>query len=236
MTPGAEMEEKRPKLSESSPGELGRATALSRGLVGRRPATTRAEIEHVALDLFARNGFEATTVDDVAEAAGIGRRTFFRYYASKNDVPWGEFDATLERMRAFLVALPADLALMDALRTAVLDFNRLEPGEEPWHRQRMALILRVPALQAHSMLKYREWRQVVAEYAAARLALPATDLVPQALGWSALGVAIAAYECWLESDGADLAGLLDAGYRRLAEGFGDRQPGHAGQGGTCPIG
>jgi len=91
-------------------------------------------------------------VDDVAEAAGIGRRTFFRYYASKNDVPWGDFETSLERMRGFLAGLPAELPLMDALRTAVLDFNRLDPGEEPWHRQRMALILRVPALQAHSRM------------------------------------------------------------------------------------
>jgi mycofactocin system transcriptional regulator len=192
---------------------------LTRPGVGRRPATSRAEIEHVALDLFARQGFEATTVDDVAEAAGIGRRTFFRYYASKNDVPWGEFDATLERMRTLLAALPADLPPMQALRTAVLDFNRLDPAEEPWHRRRMALILRVPALQAHSMLKYRAWREVVAEFAAQRYGRPVTDRLPRTVGWAALGVAIAAYEQWLDSEDADLAALLDAGFGDLGAGF-----------------
>ena len=49
--------------------------------------TTRAELEQVAFELFDRQGFEGTTVGDIARAAGIGRRTFFRYFASKNDVP-----------------------------------------------------------------------------------------------------------------------------------------------------
>jgi TetR/AcrR family transcriptional regulator, regulator of mycofactocin system len=66
---------------------------------GRRPSTSRAELERVALDLFTSRGFEETTVDDVAAAAGIGRRTFFRYYASKNDAVWGDFDAQLEKLR-----------------------------------------------------------------------------------------------------------------------------------------
>jgi len=122
-------------------------------------------------------------------------------------------------MRGLLTELPADLPLLDAVRAAVLDFNRLDPDEETWHRRRMALILRVPALQAHSMLKYREWRQVVAGFAAARLDTPVTGLVPQAVGWSTLGVAIAAYERWLDQDGSDLGALLDAGYRHLAAGF-----------------
>lgn len=217
MALGAEMEE--PESDREVRALSEPPVTLARPGVGRRPATSRAEIEHLALELFARQGFEATTVDDIAGAAGIGRRTFFRYYASKNDVPWGDFDATLERMRALLADLPADLPPMQALRTAVLDFNRLDPAEEPWHRRRMALILRVPALQAHSMLKYRAWREVVAEFAAHRYGRPVTDLLPRTVGWAALGTAIAAYERWLDADDADLAELLDTGFRDLAAGF-----------------
>ncbi|MCQ0020665.1 TetR family transcriptional regulator [Actinomadura madurae] len=64
-------------------------TGPSAPRVGRRPRTSRGELERVALRLFAERGFEETTVDDIASAAGIGRRTFFRYYGSKNDVVWG---------------------------------------------------------------------------------------------------------------------------------------------------
>ena len=59
---------------------------------GRPPVTSRTELEQIALDLFLRNGFNETTLDDIAGAAGIARRTFFGYYSSKNDVVWGDFE------------------------------------------------------------------------------------------------------------------------------------------------
>jgi mycofactocin system transcriptional regulator len=176
---------------------------------GRPSATTRSELERVALALFRERGFDATTVDDIARAAGIGRRTFFRYFASKNDVVWGDFDRGLAALRGRLAAERDDAPLLDALRAAVLDFNRLEPGGEPWHRARMALILEVPALQAHSTLRYAAWRAVVAEYAAARLACPADALLPQLVAHTCLGAALAAYEQWLRRPDAELAALLD---------------------------
>ncbi len=55
--------------------------------VGRRKITSRADLGQVAFDLFDQQRFERTTIDDIASAAGIGRRTFFRYFPSKNDVP-----------------------------------------------------------------------------------------------------------------------------------------------------
>ena len=54
---------------------------------GRPPSTTEGELSHIALGLFARKGFEATTVDDIAAAAGIGRRTFFRYFPVEERPP-----------------------------------------------------------------------------------------------------------------------------------------------------
>ena len=70
----------------------------------RRRLATRAEIEHVALDLFARHGSERTTVDDIATAAGVSPRTFFRYFPTKEDAALGAnraFDAALaERLEA----------------------------------------------------------------------------------------------------------------------------------------
>ena len=147
---------------------------------GRRPATSAVELEHVALRIFGERGFEETTVDDIAAAAGIGRRTFFRYFASKNDVAWGDFDTHLEGMRAALAATPASVGIAEALRTAILDFNRYPAPEAGWHRARMVLILRTPALVAHSALRYAGWRAVVAEFVAARTGEPVEALVPQA--------------------------------------------------------
>ncbi len=120
------------------------AVPVAASRVGRKRVTSRADLEHVAFDLFDRQGFERTTVDDIARAAGIGRRTFFRYFPSKNDVPWGNFGAELERMRLRLTALPPQLPLMEAIRVAIVDFNTFAPEQIGWHRRRMRLILQTP--------------------------------------------------------------------------------------------
>ncbi len=189
--------------------------APTRARSGRPAVTTRAELEQIALELFAQRGFESTTVDDIATAAGIGRRTFFRYYASKNDVVWGEFEHGLSALRARLSGTDPSRPLLDALCDAVLAFNRLEPAHAPWHRNRMALVLTVPALQAHSTLRYAAWRAVVADFVATRLGQAPSDLLPQLVAHLCLGAALTAYEQWLRSPEADLQSLLTATLRAL---------------------
>ena len=181
--------------------------------------TSRGELEVIALDLFADKGFDATTVDDIAEAAGIGRRTFFRYFASKNDAVWGDFDHALDDLRRRLEAVPEDVPTIEGLRDAVLAFNRLGADQEAQHRARMSLILRVPALQAHSTLRYAGWRSVVATYGARRLGCDPSDFAPQLLAHSALACAVAAYDRWLEVPASDLSSLLDEALMRLQIGW-----------------
>jgi mycofactocin system transcriptional regulator len=172
--------------------------------VGRRRSTTGDHITSVALELFARRGFDEVSVDDVARAAGIARRTLFRYYPSKNAIPWGDFDAHLDHMRELLQAVPADAPTTIALRSALLAFNRFDEAETARHRQRMRVILETDALQAHSMTMYAGWRAVVADFVARRLGLEVTDLVPQTTAWSMLGVALSAYEHWLADESVSL--------------------------------
>lgn len=194
--------------SEQIPGD-------ARPRIGRAPATTHGELSHVALRLFLDRGFEETTIDDIVREAGIGRRTFFRYYRSKNDLPWGDFDRLLGQMRAHLADLPEDVALRDALRLAVVEFNRFPPDEIPLHRERMWLLLNVPSLVAHSTLRYAEWRQVIAEFVARRLGERADSLEPQAVAWACLGLCLAAYEQWLAHDDGNLLALIDEAFHRL---------------------
>jgi mycofactocin system transcriptional regulator len=179
---------------------------------GRPRATSRAEIERTALHLFATGGFDETTVDDIADAAGIARRTFFRYFPSKNDVVWGDFDTLLDELEGGLDDAPADAALWATIRAAVIDFNALAPSAVAAHRQRMALILYVPALQAHSTLRYAAWRAVVERFAATRLDPAADGASPGLVGHLALAASVSAYELWLTSPGTDLALLLGAAF------------------------
>lgn len=187
---------------------------------GRHPSTTRARLSHVALQLFIERGFDETTVEDIAHAAGIGRRTLFRYFPSKNDLPWGDFEAGLESMRAFLAGLPRDLPLMDALFAAIVEFNRFPVEEIPYHRKRMELLLNVPALVAHSTLRYAAWRQVIADYAADRLGVDPDSFEPRSIGWIYLGASLSAYEQWLQYEDADLIPLIESALAMLQTMFG----------------
>lgn len=195
------------------------STRSTSARLGRPRSTSKHDIERAAFDLFARRGFEATTVAAIAAATGIGRRTFFRYFESKNDVVWGDFTEHLDAMRQQFDRCPAELGLMDAVRRVVVDFNRFDPAEVPWHRQRMELILRVSELQAHSTLRYAEWRQVVADFAGRRLLLDPSSLLPQTIGYAALGCALAAYEQWLHHPDVDLAERIDTAISELAASF-----------------
>jgi len=189
---------------------------------GRRRSTSAAELERAAFELFERDGFEATTVEDIAAAVGISKRSFFRYFESKNDVVWGDFDGQLGVMRERFARCPDDQPIMDAVRSVVVEFNRFDPAHVPWHRKRMELILKVPALQAHSSLRFRDWGVVVADFAGRRLGVSPLELFPQSIAHAALGVAVAAYEYWLDRPGEQLADIMDRAFRDLGAGFGAR--------------
>jgi TetR/AcrR family transcriptional regulator, regulator of mycofactocin system len=172
----------------------------------------------VALDLFARRGFEETTLGDVAAAVGVSRRTLLRYYPSKNDLVWGAFSEHLESFRAMLAAAPVTEPLMDVLRRGVVAFNDYGPAELPRLRTRMELITGVPALQAHSALRYAEWRSVVAEFVAARTGCAVDALVAQTIAHVALGTSMATYGRWI-TQGGDLLAELDQAFLLVAGGF-----------------
>jgi len=187
--------------------------------VGRRRSTSWEHISNVAIDLFAARGFDEVSVDDVAEAAGIARRTLFRYYPSKNALPWGDFEAHLARMRDLLADLDPDVGIDAALRTALLAFNTFDDAETARHRQRMRVILETEALQAYSMTMYAGWRAVVVAFVARRLEMKQSDLVPQTVAWMMLGVALSAYQNWLDDQSVSLLGALSDAFDTVNEGL-----------------
>jgi mycofactocin system transcriptional regulator len=187
--------------------------------VGRRRSTTPDQIADIALDLFVAYGFGAVSVDDIAVAAGISRRTLFRYYPSKNAIPWGDFDAHLRHFTTLLDDTDPALPLRTALRAALLDFNTFDDSETARHRQRMRVILQTPELQAYSMTMYAGWRAVVAGFVARRSGTAPQELAPQTIAWLMLGVALAAYEHWLGDETVSLRHALGAAFDAVAAGL-----------------
>jgi TetR/AcrR family transcriptional regulator, regulator of mycofactocin system len=197
----------------------GRGPMMPQPRVGRRRSTTPHHITDVAIDMFSARGFADVSVDDVAQAAGISRRTLFRYYASKNAIPWGDFDNHLAQLRDLLDNVGSDVRLGDALRDALLTFNTFDESETARHRQRMRVILQTAELQAYSMTMYAGWREVIAGFVARRLDCKTTDLVPQTVAWTMLGVALSAYEHWLSDESVPLPVALGNAFDAVGAGL-----------------
>ena len=115
--------------------------------------------------------------------------------------------------------MPQSMPVHEAVHRGVLAFNDFPDDAQPPHRERMSLILQTPTLQAHSVLRYGEWRAVIAEYVAGRLGLEPDDLVPRTVGHVSLAIALSAYEQWLatpdEDSAESLAALLDEAMKGL---------------------
>jgi mycofactocin system transcriptional regulator len=181
---------------------------LPQSRAGRRRSTTPEHITDVALELFTARGFAEVSVDDVAHAAGIARRTLFRYYASKNAILWGDFDAHLAHLQELLDNVDPRVRMGEALRAALLAFNTFDECETVRHRRRMRVILETAELQAYSMTMYAGWREVMAGFVAGRLGVTTTDPLPRTVAWTMLGVALSAYEHWLSDESVALPEAL----------------------------
>ena len=174
---------------------------------GGRPAvTTPHELAAVAQRLFLTTGFEKTSIEDIARAAGISRRTFFRYFSTKADVLFVESSAELGRLReGFRQARRGDpyrTVVIEAVTAAL----RVPPDDHEWARQRAQLILTVPALQAHAAVRFAQWRSAATEYA--RTLEPADELFAGAVGHAVLAATLAAHEHWITHPGSDLDDAL----------------------------
>lgn len=179
----------------------------------------RPRIEQAALDLFTAKGFEQVIIDDVAAAAGISRRTFFRYFATKADAVWGDFSAHVARLERLLAATDPDQPVLASVCAAYVEVNDYAAAELPLLRERMQLILTEPALLAHSQLRYADVDRVVAEHVAVRTGSGTGDLVPRLVAATTRSAATTAFELWLADDRTPLGEQLRASFAELTAGF-----------------
>ncbi|WP_218009788.1 TetR family transcriptional regulator [Actinomadura kijaniata] len=175
-------------------------------------------LTEAALRLLAERGFDAVTVDQIVAAAGVSRRTFFRHFASKEDVVvrfLGDMGADI---RAELAARPPAEPPSVALRHAVWSSMATCVDRSGQALGVVRLILRTPALRARFVERQAQWRDDLAVELARRLGLdPATDLYPPL----AAGMALTAFDLvlqrWSDSEGAaDPAALTDRAFATIA--------------------
>lgn len=186
---------------------------------GRPRSTSCRELQLIALRLFTTQGFENTTIEQIAAEAGVSERTFFRYFNSKASVLWTQFETEVDTIRSALGSVCDEVPMMDAIRDAVVSANHYRAEDVPELRMRMNLIATVPALSFSAAEHYESWEQAIREFAGRRLGQPAGSLYPLAIGRAALAVCRAAYDRWAARADDDLTVYLNAALTAMAAGF-----------------
>ena len=189
-----------------SQGELSELPVL--GLRERKKARTRAAIQRHALRLFRQQGYYATTVSQIAEAAEVSESTFFRYFPSKEDVVlWDDFDP---RVVDVFRAQPAGTRPIEAVRRAVREvLGTLAPEQRADLRERMDLMMAVPELRTNLLDQIASpmmmFAQLLAEWTGRRPDDPAVRAFVGAI----MGVSMATMFAVAQDPDADMATMLD---------------------------
>jgi AcrR family transcriptional regulator len=137
-------------------------------LLRRKQQVVQDAIWNAAIDLFGKKGFDETTVDDIAAAAGVSQRTFFRYFASKSDLMGQGMLTYGEALRAAIKASPKSANAFDVLRRAVLDVATTV-ASFPRTRDVIAISIKYPAAREAQLSRMGQVEQIVAQAFAARM-------------------------------------------------------------------
>jgi AcrR family transcriptional regulator len=185
---------------------------MPESLRDRRKRRTAEAVVAAALELFAERGFERTTIDQIAAAADISRRTFFRYFADKEELFFAEDERLLEVVEATLDGAPAGEPVLELARRATRALAAHSVADPQRRLARERLIAATPALQARRLAKNLRWEQAIAARLVERGAGEQEALLVPKL---AMACFQAAYERWVRDPGRDLPGLVDESFAAL---------------------
>jgi AcrR family transcriptional regulator len=183
-----------------------------RSLRERRRLRTRRAIQALALRLFATKGFQATTIEEIAAAAEMAPRTFFRYFPTKEEVVfWSEYPPMLA---GFVAARPDDEPALEALHHGIVEGLAAiwdKDGEREHMLDRLRLAFRTPALHPRMRQQQAHWAAELAEILADRLGERPDALEVRAVAAAAAAAVWVAAEEWQAQDDGDeeLGALID---------------------------
>jgi AcrR family transcriptional regulator len=190
----------------------------------RKRTRIRLMIQTEALRLFAEKGYTQTTVEEIADAAAISPRTFFRYFPSKEDVVmWDEYDPLALEL---LEARPRDEPLAESMRAVIREsLGGLLRNDPARLLRRIRLAVTVPELRARFLDEQKQGIEEVARFLATRRGTPVDDLTVQVIGSALLAAVSVALDRWQKDGGTgDLLALLDGATDALAEGARELRP------------
>ena len=181
----------------------------------------RDQVSKHAWLLFAERGFEGTTVDEIAEAAGMSRRTFFRYFTGKEELVLDRLVESAGAVADELAARPADEAAWAALREAFQVTIRLQEEHAEITRRLLRMLGDEPALRSVLSERRRRWEELLAPHVAVRLPRRAGGRGPdpraRAVAASAIACLETAQELWAHDPRARLSTLVDQAMSSVAD-------------------
>ena len=188
------------------------------GLRERKKARTRAAIQEHAVRLFRAQGYDATTVEQIADAAEVSPSTVFRYFPTKEDlVISDEYDPML--IAAF-GEQPPGLGPIQVLRGALrATFADLSAGELAMQRERILLLLSVPALWGASLVNITETMRMLTDMVAGREGRTTDDVAVRTFSGAVFGVMLEVMFRWSTEPDMDLPAELDRALAQLEAGL-----------------
>lgn len=191
--------------------------ALAPGsLQERKQRLVRANIAELAVGPLIEHGFDAVTIDDLAKAAGISKRTFFRYFATKEDVVTSEFTEAGTALLTALRLRPRDEQPLVSLRHAIGSVIERLTQDAERTRAVLRLIQRTPSLRGHFLVTQDQWREQLAEVIAERLPPgPKTPMLARLTATVSMGAVDAAITAWAQSDDRDIGPVTDEAFDAL---------------------
>ncbi|TDC18149.1 TetR family transcriptional regulator [Streptomyces sp. 8K308] len=132
--------------------------------VSHQRLKVRRQLAAAAMELFATKGYEATTVDEIAAAAGVARRTFFRHFRSKEEAIFPDHDDTLERAKAVLDAAPAHENPIDTVCRGIKEVMKMYAAAPAVSVQRYRLTREVPALREREIASVARYERLFTRY------------------------------------------------------------------------
>ena len=183
----------------------------------RKKAATKHAIQDHALRLFVEKGYDATTVEEIAAAAGVSHMTFFRYFPRKEEVvEYDEYDPLLEDL---IATRPPDEAPLTALHNAIrAGLEAVLATDREALLVRTRLILNNPVLRSRNLIAQDTTRDLFARALARRAGRSEPALADTVQASAALGAIAPALTAWANDEDADLVALTDNAFTALKAG------------------
>lgn len=192
-------------------------------LLARKQQLVRSAILDAAIDLFAEKGFDQTTVEEIAQAAGVSRRSFFRYFSSKNDLMGENMVLYANALREAVAAFPRTYSPFEVIRDTVLQVARAAAAT-PRARKIMQIAAVSPAAREAQLSRRAEVEDCVAEAFAQRSRKRSKDnMTPRVLAGVTMLLVDVTLRSWFESERQDVSAAAARALATLHGVFGEER-------------